>query len=335
MPTAHRLPSGSWRCQVRVAGSRRSVTAPTRKEAELAAADLLRSAVPYSSRSALTFGEAAEHFLADKSAVFSPATLRAYRNSLSALSDISRIRLASITNLDVQRQINAMAAVRSPKTVRCRYEFISAVIHYYRPDLHLHVNLPPLVRQSIAIPSRQDLAQLLRACSDNPDLLTGVILASGLGLRASEVCALTWDDIDLDAGTVTISHAMVRGSDGHHLKAPKSLAGYRTLTIPPSVRDHLLTLPRSDGFLVSCTPHALGSAFSYRCSALGFPYCFHDLRHYYASVLLALGVPDKYAQGRMGHSSTQILRRVYQHTMADKQKEIDAQLDNYFRSLPT
>lgn len=49
---------------------------------------------------------------------------------------------------------------------------------------------------------------------------------------------------------------------------------------------------------------------------------FHDLRHYCASLMLALGVPDLYAMERMGHSPTHMLKSVYQHTMKDKQDEV-------------
>ena len=59
-------------------------------------------------------------------------------------------------------------------------------------------------------------------------------------------------------------------------------------------------------------------------------YRFHDLRHYNASVMLALGVPNKYAMERMGHATDNMLKAVYQHTMKDKQQEIAQQLNHFF-----
>ena len=38
--------------------------------------------------------------------------------------------------------------------------------------------------------------------------------------------------------------------------------------------------------------------------------------------MLALGVPDKYAMERMGYSTPATLKKVYQHTMREKQKEV-------------
>ena len=59
---------------------------------------------------------------------------------------------------------------------------------------------------------------------------------------------------------------------------------------------------------------------------------FHDLRQYAASVLLMLGTPDKYAMERMGHATNNMLKSVYQHTMAEKRNIVDTKLDNFFRT---
>ncbi len=59
------------------------------------------------------------------------------------------------------------------------------------------------------------------------------------------------------------------------------------------------------------------------------PFRFHDLRHYYASILLAIGIPDKYAQYRMGHSSDNMLKNVYQHLFEAKKDKVNAQIDEY------
>lgn len=56
-----------------------------------------------------------------------------------------------------------------------------------------------------------------------------------------------------------------------------------------------------------------------------------SLRHYYVSVLLSLGVPNKYAMRRTGHSSDAMLQRVYQHIMADRDAQIDEDINHFFR----
>ena len=49
--------------------------------------------------------------------------------------------------------------------------------------------------------------------------------------------------------------------------------------------------------------------------------------------MLALGVPNRYAQERMGHATDNMLKTVYQHTMSAEQTKVSQQVDNYFNSL--
>ena len=60
---------------------------------------------------------------------------------------------------------------------------------------------------------------------------------------------------------------------------------------------------------------------------------FHDLRHLNASVMLALGVPDKYAMERGGWSTNSTLKAVYQHTFSDERKKVNDLVNNYFSEV--
>lgn len=51
--------------------------------------------------------------------------------------------------------------------------------------------------------------------------------------------------------------------------------------------------------------------------------------------MLALGVPNKYAQERMGHATDNMLKNVYQHTMTERQQAVADQIENYFDSKIT
>ena len=48
-----------------------------------------------------------------------------------------------------------------------------------------------------------------------------------------------------------------------------------------------------------------------------FPYNFHSLRHYFASVMVKAGIPNKYAAEFMGYTTENMLQRVYQHTFQE------------------
>lgn len=82
--------------------------------------------------------------------------------------------------------------------------------------------------------------------------------------------------------------------------------------------------------LMHITPTELTKRFCILIKKSGIPHCrFHDLRHYNASVMLSLGIPDKYAMQRMGHATPVMLKRVYQHLMDEKEKEVADQMTAY------
>lgn len=336
MPTAHQLPSGSWRVQVRINGARRSVTGPTRRAAELAADDLIRGAAAPASALKGSVADAVRRYIDDKSSILSPSTLRAYQSALDSYftpSPFGQIKLSALTNTQIQQFINRLSADHSPKSVRNIYGLLTASLKYSRPDLKITVQLPAPKRHEMSIPDNKQIPQLLSSCSHYPQLQLSVILAATCGLRLSEICALTWDDIDLKSSTLTITKALVRGPEGYTLKQPKSRAGYRTVIIPPTTADYLRALPHDSTTLITVTPRAISAAFENVRDSLGLHCRFHDLRHYYASVLLALGVPNKYAMTMMGHSTEYTLQHVYQHLMPSRQKEIDSAVGSHFSAL--
>ena len=65
----------------------------------------------------------------------------------------------------------------------------------------------------------------------------------------------------------------------------------------------------------------------------GIDITFHDLRHLNASVMLMLGVPDKYAMERGGWATDNILKSVYQQTFSSERKKVDAIIDGYFNGI--
>lgn len=60
---------------------------------------------------------------------------------------------------------------------------------------------------------------------------------------------------------------------------------------------------------------------------------FHDLRHINASVMLQLGIQDKYVMERGGWSSLSTMKDVYQHTFSAEREKVDNTVNTYFDSL--
>ena len=131
-----------------------------------------------------------------------------------------------------------------------------------------------------------------------------------LGLRRSEICALTPED--LNGNVLTINKALVMNSDKEWVvKTTKTESSTRTIVLP----DELVRLLNDNGFYKG-NPENLYFALRRSQKRLGihlFP--LHKLRHFFASYMHDLGYTDKQIQEFGGWKTDAIMKTVYQHAM--------------------
>ena len=63
-------------------------------------------------------------------------------------------------------------------------------------------------------------------------MLCAVVLALATGCRQGELLALTWDDIDLVKGTLTVRRSLAQTDGGFLVKEPKTASSRRTIALP-------------------------------------------------------------------------------------------------------
>ncbi|MGN1121968.1 MAG: tyrosine-type recombinase/integrase, partial [Eubacteriales bacterium] len=345
MAKAVKQPSGNWRVRVLdytdEAGKKhfRSFTASTKKEAEyLAAQFYLTRKSDKRATTDITLKEAFDRYINSKNAILSPTTIRSYdRMSKNHFKDISGTPLSKLTNEKIQSSINETAKNISPKTVRNIYSFLLVVLKEYAPEMTLRIKLPQKQKHEIYIPTESEIRKIL---DNTKDTLIGVavLLASGLGLRVGEIAGLKWDHLDFENNKIYIDQIIVKDNDNRKItKAPKTTSGTRTLSVPDHIMEILSTWKKhSDSEYITggIAGDAISKRFHRTLAQLNIhSFRFHDLRHYNASVMLALGIPNKYAQERMGHATDNMLKNVYQHIMEEKRKDVDNCMNNYFNSF--
>ena len=155
------------------------------------------------------------------------------------------------------------------------------------------------------------------------------------GMRRGEALGLQWDDVDLDAGTVTIRRALVVVGYKMLTSEPKTAAGMRFVHLHPKTRDHLVARTarrRSQERLVAgptgptpgscsrlkrvhrCIPIASPSCSGRTSDAAGLPVIrLHDLRHTVATLALTAGVHTKVVQELLGHANVSVTLDTYSH----------------------
>lgn len=349
MPTAKKLPSGSWRCQVfshyeenilqdgtikkkRIYKSFTSdnPTKDGKRLAELAAAQYAASKKERKSNCSMTYGEALDEYIESRSAVLSPRTIMDYKRiRKNDIQGIMNIKIPDLTQEDIQEAINADARIHSPKTVRNTHGLISAVLKQYRPEFALNTSLPKRKRTELYIPSDKDIQKLMQYVSGT-EMELPILLAAFGPMRRGEICAL--NDSDISGNVVHVCRNMVYTEEKEWIiKSPKSYAGDRYINYPEFVSDKW---KGKKGRIVELTPGAITTRFNRLLKKVGIEHFrFHDLRHYSASVQHALGIPDAYIMQRGGWSSDGVLKAVYRHAMSDKITDMDNKANDYFDDL--
>lgn len=326
------LPSGSWRCQIMVNGKRIDVVEddPATAHAKALAVKAGLMEEKKKTGDGMTVGQAIDQYIESKDAVLSPSTIRGYRSlQKNILAEWNGVPLDSLTQEMVQRYVNRISKDHTPKTVANAHGLLSAALSVYRPEMTLRTTLPQKEKKEIQIPTMEEIAFLAEKIKGTRFELP-FLLAAWMGLRTSEIRGLTWDCIDGDV--LHIKQALVEGDNKTQaLKTTKTYSGNRKIKIPEYIKGLIDEQPRDSEYIVTYTRNAMYNKLRRLCERYGLPHFrFHDLRHVQASVMLMLGVPDKYAMERMGHASPNMLKSVYQHTMKTKSDEVADMVDDYF-----
>lgn len=162
-----------------------------------------------------------------------------------------------------------------------------------------------------------------------------VLIAYHAGLRIGETYGLTWDNVDLQAGTVRVEKQLKQYKRKWYFSEPKNDSSIRTVRIGKTLVDalreewerqqeeraelgeyyqdtrSLVNAKRGGGFY---TPNS----FSYASRIIRFElgiadFDFHCLRHTHATMLIEAGANIKDVSARLGHSRVETTLQIYTH----------------------
>jgi len=151
-----------------------------------------------------------------------------------------------------------------------------------------------------------------------------VLFAGYTGVRAGELMALQWTDVDLAHQELTVSRQT--RTDG---TAPPKNKRARTVILPPPAKDALLSIPRmADWLFVSPQGRPFTKTSFYYWwnpvrKAAGRPgFAFHELRHAAATILLERGLSAPDVALQLGHTDGgRLVQALYGHPSEDRARE--------------
>lgn len=340
MASAKKLKSGSWRCLVydftEDNGKRhyKSFTADTKKEAEYMAAEYAAKKEGLRRPENLTVNEAITQYINSKENVLSPSTIRMYRiMQRNHFKEIENIMLHKIDNVTLQVWVGNLSTSIGPKTVRNVSGLLSSALDIFHPDFHYKVRLPSPKKQDSYTPSDDDVKKLLTYISkqDNgQELKIAVLLAAFGPMRRGEICALTSEDIH--GNIITVSKSMVMDSNRNwKIKQPKTFSSYRNIEFPDFVIKEIdCSLER----IITANPEQISSRFRRALKHTGLPHFrFHDLRHYAASIMHAIGVPDQYIMQRGGWATDNVMKTVYRNVIVPESVKQNRKILAHFENM--
>lgn len=341
MAKAKKLPSGQWRTLVydyteilpdgRKKRHYESFTADTKAESELMAAEFATTKTR-KSNSNMTILEAMEQLINLKGNVLSPSTLREYKRlKEKAYDSIKHCTVRKLDKIAVQSWVNIYAKDHSPKSTKNAYQFLNSAIHLVDEDINFKIALPQAIRRETYTPTDEDIRRICEFAKENDkDMLIAIYLGAFGGLRRSEMCALTADDVR-PGNRIIINKGMVDDGENWIVKNyPKNDSSNRTVRYPAFVMD---VLPTSGQF-ISITPDAVTARFGKIIKKCNVPrFRLHDLRHYTASILHALGIPDEYIMKVGGWSSDYVMKNRYRGVMTDYEKKFEQKQLEHFETM--
>ena len=295
----------------------------------------------------------------EESGTIEPSTARGYRSEAKLICRyIGAEKLASVTIATVNGWMAAMTKDGyAPKSVAKPFRLLKQAMKWAVAQDLLTKNPcdfckpPKRVKTPINALCREDrtrMMKLARAAQPQP-LGMAIELALTTGMRRGEVCALRWSDLG-DDGTVTVSHALGNGRGGFYEKEPKMSSSARTIPLTAHTFRALKAMraeSRSkmaefglagDPYILGTqepesrpyNPTMLGKEFAAFCKMNGFDCTFHDLRHTFATMMIAGGTDVRTVASYLGHASVSMTLNIYADVDPDAKKAAVSKVQGCF-----
>lgn len=334
-------------------GTRRERYLPTAEAARAALAAMLdeRRAGVVGSNASL--GGFLAVWLDDIRPTVAPATFKQHSSivTLHLVPALGKVKLSDLTVADVRRYLHRSKL--HPQTVsHHRATLRRALADAVREGLVMR-NVAALA-QPPSVPDRERAyltvaeVRALLAATKGDRLHALWAVGATCGLRLAEALALTWDDIDQDAGSLTVRGTLHRipkapaGTDPWYIGEPKTRGSRRTVPLTPlgvaALKAHALIQAEEQMARGMASKKGTGMVFTTergqpvhgpnvlprlkaalvaaglqpvtdtRCRVT-----YHGLRHSAASVMLEAGIPLRVVSELLGHSTIRITADLYGH----------------------
>jgi integrase len=238
-------------------------------------------------------------------------TRKNMRSHLLAMTIFDDRDPTTITPADCQEWIAGLELKAS--SVRRYMATLRAVLDFAgidpNPARDSRVKLPREERTLVDPPSAKDVDTIIANVPERWKL--SLRMLEQTGMRVGELQELTWGDVDETGSRFRVKNG-------------KTAAARRWVAVPEWLMEEIAaTCPREDRtperpVLVGFTADVAKNVMARACKAAGIVHRHpHDLRHRYASVKIAEGIPVTQVAAQLGHSRKSLTLDTYSHVLVD------------------
>lgn len=290
----------------------------------------------------------------------SPTTYESYRRNLDnyILEELGHIRLEDLKPMHLQFFYTKCSKKGlSNKTILYFHRIIHCALNqamkwqFIIRNVADCVDTPKPEKYKPLVLNNKEITELINVIS-NTDIYIPVVIAIYTGMRRGEILGLTWNNMDLEQGTLKVVQALYPTENGLIFSSPKTENSIRKISMPltlinilkyykikqETIKNRLgnnyhdlnLVCSQTDGNPIH--PTTLNHKFRDLLKENNLPLIrFHDLRHTHASLLLKERVEPKVISERLGHSNINITLDIYSHIYEETNMEVADTFDKIIK----
>lgn len=254
-----------------------------------------------------------------------------------------RFRLGKLQKYNFNSFIEEKMKDLSPKTVREITNVLKQILRYAMEEYNCvfkinSITSPRVEIDDIRILSKREKGKLERYCIKDGSLrCMGILICLYTGLRIGEVCALKWENIDLDKKTLYVRNTLQRVYDEKRkttkiiIDKPKTKKSIRSIPISTKLYNMLRPLKKQyqneDFFLTGLSdkfiePRSYQNIYKKILSDCEIKeYKFHILRHTFATQCIEVGMDVKSLSEILGHANSEVTLNRYVHSSYKAKKK--------------
>ena len=290
-------------------------------------------------------------------------TIYGYRQIMKnhIIPALGKVKLQKLTADQLQQYYTTKLKTLSPNTVLKHHNLMqTAFVMAERHDIitrspTFRATPPRAIQNEIRPLTAEQLQKLIEAAYENKEdkhaLLLTIIFAAFTGMRREEILGLTWGDVDIKKGLITIRKARTSAGSKIVSKKTKTASSVRVISMSDRLKVELIKaqvnylvmrtpeggkaskrIDSSSYIIVNdkgdpCRPNYMSMVFRKLADKCGFvDITLHGLRHTFASLANAQGHTMFDISKLLGHSRPDITGKIYTHMFETADEKLIASI---------